>query len=469
MLHKNIFLKTGVAVIALVIGLGSCSKTIDLLPSDYIDASKAFRNMEDINMGTIGVYATLGTSDITNNSLVSDEAMLPNENNTGGNVSTYRWQYDGTNGTITAAFAENAIAIDKVNRVLANIDKVTSTAADAPLKDRYRGELLALRAYCHFELIRNFGAKYEAGALATPYVEESDLFIKPTRLKFEEAMAKVKADLATAKGLIPSSFTDRTRINKLAISAIQARVAIYEKNWADAITYSTEAINSLPLATKTQFADVWIDKSDAEVFWKLKRVTGDALLGSFYFNTGGVILYAPSYKLIDAMNTLDTAKDIRYKAYIKYDDTRGTGKHLYRVSKYAGGGTNLADVKLYRTGEMYLIRAEAYAETPGKLAEAAADLNALRAARVNGYVDQSFAGKDALIDAIYLERFKELAFEGHRFFDLRRRNLPIIRTAADAINNLGAVQLQPTEAQYAFPIPDYELKANKNMEQNPKY
>ena len=169
------------------------------------------------------------------------------------------------------------------------------------------------------------------------------------------------------------------------------------------------------------------------------------------------------------MNTLDTTKDIRYKAYIKYDDTRGTDKHLYRVSKYAGGGTNVADVKLYRTGEMYLIRAEAYAETPGKLAEAAADLNALRAARVNGYADQSFAGKDALIDAIYLERFKELAFEGHRFFDLRRRNLPIVRTAADAINNLGAVQLQPTEAQYAFPIPDYELKANKNMEQNPKY
>ena len=468
MLRKNIFSKTGAVMMVLAIGFGSCKKSIDLTPSDIIDASKAFRNMEDLNLGVIGVYAALGTSDITNNSLVSDEAMLPNENNTGGNVSTYRWQYDGSNGTITAAFNENLIAIDRINRVLANIDKVTSTAADAPLKDRYRGELLALRAYCHFELIRNFGAKYETGMLATPYMEESKIS-SPSRLKFEEAMAKVKADLTTAKGLIPSSFTDRTRITKLAISAIQARVALYEKNWGDAITYSTEAINGLPLATKTQFADIWIDKSDAEVFWKLKRVTGDALLGSFYFNTGGVILYAPSYKLIDAMNTLDTAKDIRYKAYIKYDNTRGSGKHLYRVSKYAGGGTNLADVKLYRTGEMYLIRAEAYAETPGKLAEAAADLNALRAARVNGYADQSFAGKDALIDAIYLERFKELAFEGHRFFDLRRRNLPIVRTAADAINNLGAVQLQPTEAQYAFPIPDYELKANKNMEQNPKY
>ena len=115
---------------------------------------------------------------------------------------------------------------------------------------------------------------------------------------------------------------------------------------------------------------------------------------------------------------------------------------------------------------MYLIRAEARAESTG---DAAGDLNALRAARINGYTNLTFADKTALIDAIYTERYKELAFEGHRFYDLKRRNLPVQRLAADAANASGAVTLLPTQAQYSFPIPAQEVLINKNTVQNPKY
>lgn len=445
----------------------SCKKAIDLTPSDTIDATKAYRNLSDINLGLIGSYAVLGTSDITNNSLVSDECMLPAENTTGGNVATHRWQYDGSNGTVTAAFSENYIAINRINEALNAIDVVPSAGLEMELKERYRGELLALRAYCHFELIRNFASKYETGALGVPYMEVHEVG-SPSRLSFEATIAKVKADLGTAKALIPASFTDKTRITKNAISAMQARVALYEKNWNDAITYSTEAINLVPLATKVQFPDIWKDKTEAEVFWKLKRATStDGLLGSFYFNTNNIVLYAPAFKLV---NLYDKINDIRFNSYIRVDNTRGAGKATNIVAKYVGGGStlNLADIKLYRTGELYLIRAEAYAET-NKLAEAAADINVLRAARITGYTAQTFASQADLIAAIYSERFKELAFEGHRFFDLRRRNYPVMREAADAINALGAVLLNPTQAQFSFPLPDSEIKVNKNMVQNPNY
>ncbi|WP_238387720.1 RagB/SusD family nutrient uptake outer membrane protein, partial [Pararcticibacter amylolyticus] len=97
------------------------------------------------------------------------------------------------------------------------------------------------------------------------------------------------------------------------------------------------------------------------------------------------------------------------------------------------------------------------------------DLNTLRANRINGYVNQVFSGKEALITAIYTERFKELAFEGHRFFDLKRRNLPVERLAEDAVNTAGSLRLDPSKAQYAFPIPAQEIAVNKNMIQNPKY
>lgn len=443
----------------------SCTKDIDLTPTDTIDATKAYRNLSDINLGLIGAYAILGSSDITNTSLVSDESMLPSENINGGGIATHRWQYDGSNGTVTQAFGENYVAIDRVNRALAALDMIT-TPGEQTLKDQYRGELLALRAYCHFELIRNFASKYETGALGIAYMEQSEIGL-PSRLSFEASIAKVKADLAAAKPLIPSAFNDKTRITKNAIPAIQARVALYEKNWDDAITYSTEAINALPLATKAQFPLIWRDQSDAEVFWKLKRATAaDGLIGGFYWDVRGFVLYAPSYKLV---NQFDKVNDIRFPAYIKVDNNRGAGRIPNLVNKYAGVATvNLADIKLYRTGEMYLIRSEAYSEK-NMLTEGANDLNALRAARINGYTNQTFTTKVQLIDAIIAERFKELAFEGHRFFDLRRRNLPIVRDPADAVNAFGAVLLTPDQPQYAFPLPDSEIKANPNMKQNPGY
>jgi hypothetical protein len=296
----------------------------------------------------------------------------------------------------------------------------------------------------------------------------------PARDPFESVVANVKADLIAAKALIPVTFTDKSRITKTAISAIQARLALYEKNWADAITYSTEVIAALPLATRAQFPGIWTDANESEVAWKLKRnvsgVADGSLIGSFFFRqTGGIVLYAPAFKLI---NSFDAVNDVRFAPYIKFDATRGAGKSQYLINKYIGGTASqpgLADIKLFRTGEMYLIRAEAKAESSAAVADGASDLNALRANRITGYVTQTFATKADLINAIYTERYKELAFEGHRFFDLKRRNLPVERIPADAVNTSGAVTLAPTKAQYNYPLPAVEITVNKNTVQNPNY
>lgn len=443
----------------------SCTK-LDLKPSDSISPDKAFRNINDINMGAIGVYALLDYNMASLSSTVSDENTFPIENSVGNN-DAFRWLYTAGSGSVTSFYATSYTAIDRVNRVLAGMDALTFTGADLATANRYRGELLALRGYLHFEVLRAYASAYQAGALGVPYMKQS-VISYPSRDNFEVVIANAKADLVAAKALIPTTFTDKTRVTKNAISAIQARVALYEKNWADAITYSTEVINAFPLATATQFPGLWTDANDSEVAWKLKRVgTTDSRIGDFYFRqTGGIVLYAPSFKLVE---NFDQVKDLRFPAYIKYDPTRTGTKSQYLVNKFIGGTTTapgLTDIKLFRTGEMYLIRAEARAESTG---DAAGDLNALRAARITGYTPTTFADKTALIDAIYAERFKELAFEGHRFFDLRRRNLPIQRNVADAANASGAITLLPTQAQYALPLPATEISVNKNTVQNPKY
>lgn len=443
----------------------SCTK-LDLKPSDVIDPDKAYRNLNDVNMGILGAYAQVDYTQISMNSTVSDEATFPTEN-TVGNSDAFRWLYTASSGSVTALYADYYRGIDRVNRTLAGLQGITVAAADAALADRYKGELLALRAYFHSELLRAYASAYQTGGLGVPYMKISEKGY-PARDKFETVVAEAKADMAQAKNLIPTSFTDKSRITKLAVAAMQARLALYEKNWADAITYATEVINGAPLATKAQFPGIWTDANESEVIWKLKRVgTTDSRVGDFYYRqTGGIVLYAPAFKLV---GVFDQVNDIRFANYIKYDPTRTGTKSQYLVNKYIGGtptAPGLADIKLFRTGEMYLIRAEARAESTG---DATGDLNTLRAARINNYVNASFADKAALIDAVITERYKELAFEGHRFYDLKRRGLAVQRLAADAVNASGAVNLLPTQAQYNFPIPASEVLINKNTVQNPNY
>jgi len=450
---------------AVLILTSSCAK-LDLSPTDSISPDKAYRNLGDVNMGLLGAYATVDYTPMSVVSTVSDEATFPVEN-TVGNSDAFRWLYDPSYGSVTNLYYDYFRGIDRVNRTLAGLNAINLLASETALANRYKAELLGLRAFFHFELLRNYASKYENGAMGIPYMKTSEIAY-PARLNFETVIAEIKNDLIEAKNLMPASFTDKTRITKTAISAIQARTALYEKNWSDAITYATEVINAFPLATKAQFPGLWTDANDSEVIWKAKRVgTTDSRLGDFYYRqTGGIVLYAPAFKLI---NTFDAVNDLRYTAYIKFDATRTGTKSQYLVNKYIGGTSSapgLVDLKMFRTGEMYLIRAEARAESTG---DAAGDINALRAARINNYVNASFADKPTLIDAILLERYKELAFEGHRFYDLRRRNLPVQRLAADAANASGAVLLPVTAAQYTFPIPLTEIQINKNTKQNPNY
>lgn len=464
--------KYSLYIIFIAFAASACNKQIDLRPSDFIDPDGAYQKVEDINKGLLGAYSTLDfRSSMYYTSIITDENMLPSENSTGSGFATHRWQYDGS--FLHPAWKYNYIAIDRLNRALSASWKIPVKPSEEEAISQYRGELLALRAYCHLELIRNFAAKYEPDALGVPYMDSS-MNSKPARLTFAQTMARINTDLTAAKALIPAGFDDNIRITSTAVSALQARVALYEKNWDNAITYATEVINAKPLASKTAFPQIWKDNSNAEVIWKLKRVEGDEIIGNLYTQVGFLnnpagsrIYYAASYKLT---NLFDKVNDVRFGSYILIDAGRvAENKVPNVVVKYIkANGSNLTDVKLFRTGEMYLIRAEAYAEK-NNLPKANDDLNDLRAARITGYVRVAIIDKDIMIDNIIAERFKELAFEGHRHFDLRRRNLNISRNPEDAVNALGAVLLKPTDAQYVFPIPNSELRANGNMKPNPGY
>ena len=448
--------------------LSSCQKYLDEKPIDSVPEETVFSSMVGLQNAITGAYAGVSPAvedEIYQTALVTDEAMLPTENNTGRGVIVYRWQYDaGTGGEASVSFRDFYFALNRVNKILDNIEGVpVNDATEETTKKQIEGEALALRAYCHFELLKSFAAGFNASDLGVTYMSTS-VVGSPSRNSTGEVFTKAKADIAAALPLLPASSTQNTRFTRNAAIALQAHIALYEKDWDAAINYSSQLISAVPLATQAQFQSIWKDQSIAEVIWKFKRNVGDARIGDTYFDrTQNKIIYAPSKELRD---TYDQVKDVRYNAYVL-----DLGGGRYTLNKYRGGdpaNVNLADIKVFRAGEIYLIRAEAYAEK-NDLTAGAADLNSLRRARITGYVDEVFATKDELINAIMLERFKELAFEKSRYFDLKRRLLPITRIPEDAINALGAVNLDQSKREYLMPIPLAEINANKNMQQNTGY
>jgi hypothetical protein len=315
-------------------------------------------------------------------------------------------------------------------------------------------------------------------ALALAYMETPDL-LPQARMTVAPYMAKLNADLVAAKALVPATNADIARASRQAVTGLQARVALYMKDYTNAAAFATEYIAAFPLASRTNFPLIWKDANNSEVAFKLIRTTtAGGRIGGLYRNTSanattiGTITWRPSSALL---NSFDQVNDIRYAAYffeeplLKANNARSIAAILinkYAGTTYATPTELIADGKVFRTGEMYLIRAEARAET-NDLTGAAADLNTLRAARINNYSNASFASKGDLITAIMNERFKELAYEGHRFFDAKRRNLPIIRLAADAQNN--KITLESGNFRFLLPIPNSEIQANPLMVQNPGY
>jgi hypothetical protein len=458
------------AMAAAVIGFSSCTKDLELQPTDTFSEANAFLSMDDIQLGANEVYGRYGTygNNLYASALIADEAKL-GADNSGQGALTYRYQYASDNtsgGDIIGAWGGYYRVIDQCNRVIPKIATVTATAAQEPRRNIIKGQLLAMRAISHFGLLESYCKKWNpSDNRGVPIMLASDPLAKPARNTQAQVMAQIEADLLEAKTLLPSvtsaTFTD-TVMNRVNIAAYQARIALYKGDYDNAITYATEVISSgiRPLVSGAQFEAIWTDDVFDEVLFRIRYATSTAV-GGLWTTTGGQVYIAPSDKLFNSYS----ASDVRLNAYI---GTNASGNRY--VNKYfaSSRGGRVVDLKCIRTAEMFLIRAEARArKSSPDLTGAAADLNLLRSNRINGYVNQTFGSASVLIDAIMEERFKELAFEGTRLFDLKRNGLAVQRLSSDA--SAAWQTLPANDYRFVLPIPNTEILANPNMVQNDGY
>lgn len=463
---------------------GSCKKLLEIQETDLLAGDAALSSVTYVEQAIIGAYEPLAPDmDILLNATFTDEVTKADFYNA---QSTHEWQYGpGDVGLRDNFTAINPLyrAINRANVALTALTKADSTkVGDNVKKNSLRGEGLFIRAYAHFELFRYYCGNYDPAGLGMPYMETST--ITPTaRITMGPYFEKINADLATAKTLVPTSLADISRANVAAVAGLQARVALYMRDWAKAETFATEYIELVPLANRVTFPGIWTDANTAEqAFRYVKTATIGTRLGSLFRGTSsaatttgiGTITWKPSEKL---WSSYDKVNDVRFNSYFKDEPLlAGSGRSSTRlIAKYAGGAyatsnENVANGKLLRTAEMYLIRAEARAEL-GKFTgvnSAESDINTLRTNRIANYTNIVYASKQQAIDDIIQERFKELAYEGHRFFDLKRRSLPITRLAVDAPSAAGTT-LPANDFRFVLPIPLPEVTSNPLLQQNPGY
>ncbi|HKP31758.1 MAG TPA: RagB/SusD family nutrient uptake outer membrane protein [Chitinophagaceae bacterium] len=457
----------------------SCAKKIDIKPEFQLDGSKKLATIEEAEnvltgayTGFLGLY-TGPYSDFPD--MMSDDFVETFESL--GNFQTIsQWSYVSNDPLIDATWRNSYSIISSVNIILRDIDGLAGENPGAA--NRIKGQALAIRAHTHFDLLRYFAPTFGRNStdLGVPYVTTYDPTAKPARNTVKEVYDHVLADLAEAATAFSNidhavnSASNRGRLDIAGVRAIQARVNLYAGQWADAVTAATAAINLRPLSNINDFPYIWVDEEFSEVIWTVnfETATDGLVYGNIFFAPGNRNVYKPTSQ---GIAIYDQANDVRYDSYFGVVGTLNDVPKAARLIEWKHLGRTATDGvvnwKEYRTGEMYLIRAEANYKLNNEAA-ALADLNTLRSNRIFGFIDGTESGA-ALLDAIMTERRKELYAEGHRFFDLKRTVHVINRCPSNAGSPSTICSLASNSRAWTWPIPFNETNANPNIIQNNGY
>jgi tetratricopeptide (TPR) repeat protein len=471
-----------IAVFSLLIT--SCSKQfIEILPVDTVTVDVLYKTDKDYQDAVIGVYGIFqdqyqnmyyfgdirgddvwdelvkGTAGAVDNfTLANDDALL---------INTWRNYYK---------------AITRANALL---ERISTADASITNKNRHTGEAEFLRALAYFDLVRIFGDI----PLVTKSISIEESYKTPREKVdkiYDEIIIK---DLLDAEAKLPASYTgpDVGRATKGAAKALLGKVYLTRKDFAKAETKLQE-VTTMGYALLPNWADLWDyskNEHHSEYIFDIEYEQGLGGEGSIYTNrftpkvTSMIAFYGiagsvddqntPHQVLFDLFEAKDKRKDITAsKGY-----TDGTGKFIpilissnnmsaytrKYIARITTANDSPADWKVIRYADVLLMYAEALNEN-GKASTALPLLNQIRT-RVG--VDPYAALTQAeMRDKIALERRMELAFEGHRWFDL-------VRTG-QAYTVMQKYGMKPHNTLWPIPFAQIQLVNNRAIfPQNPGY
>lgn len=435
----------------------SCSKKLDIKPTQSIDRTDVFTSDANIKAALIGAYDGLSKATFLGGDLQLYSELLGADDEISW-VGTYNQPDEifmkkilTNNSFVSDTWLQGYKTINICNNIIAAIDIVKEDD-----RDRVKGEALFLRGLVYFEMVELFAKPYSAGnvstnlglqLITTPTKDSITQDNRVARSTVEQTYNLILDDLKQAKALLPVPDPDEPTVyaTKYVASAILSRVYLQMEDYTNSLAEANEVIISDAYSLTDAYAkefnntsntseDIFAmqvsaqhDENDMHLFWSI--IDYGARDGDVEINDKHLELYEPN----DARLAL---------FYIDDQD-------IYRSGKWK---LQYKNIPIVRLAEMYLTRAECkFRLNDNSNPTPEEDINDVIRVR---------AGASAItisLENILKERHLELAHEGQRIQDIKRLKQSVDGFDYDA-NEL------------VFPIPIREINASNGMlKQNPGY
>lgn len=428
----------------------NCSSFLEVDPKSSISGDGIIKDETSANAAISGVYDALRSYYSVNYQSI---AYLSGDNVqwTGSQSQIQEFinhKVNPENGTIASTWNGIYTTINRANNVIRTIANYEGDGIPTAVKDKVLGQAYAIRGLAYFDLARVWGG---VPLINEPTAKVGDN-IGIARSTVEHTYQQVLDDLNLAEGLLTST-TDRFAFTKKTVWALKARYYLYQKNWEKARDYAKLLIDDqsnyeliAPYYAFFKNDVTGTRESVFELFYSINEPNPHRAQWQPQTN-GGTRQWAPSDPLIALLTNTSTA-GARSVLIAKDNQNRWYGDLYYRSS-------GADPTYVIRIAELYLIRAEAYAEL-NEYNLALADLNKVRKRAL--LPDNLFTtSKSDLLLWIENERRLEFAFEAHRWFDL-------VRTGrAQQVLGIGE------SFRLLLPIPYSQILADPALKQNPGY
>ncbi|WP_316751411.1 RagB/SusD family nutrient uptake outer membrane protein [Pedobacter gandavensis] len=445
------------AILFLMISASSCKKYLDIEPVGKVIPT----TVEDFRALLNSGY-TQFPSHKSNLAFRTDELTLNLfTTETPNYYDQYKWNDLNPDATsLEMPYGGFYTSIFYANSVIEDIETRAGVSTETA---QIKGEAYLLRAYALFELLNLYAKPFDQNTAATdrgvPISLKIDLETNYKPSTVEVVYHQIFADLAAGQALLNvSSFPagQNYRFSKRAALALTARIHEFRGEWSSALKASQEG-----LAINDKLED--LNAANALSPNNFKSVENIMSMEAA-FNPGATNASFASTHLLGIYNQ---GNDKRFALYFKkFEGFPGDAGYEENKDKLMSNKGNLNDFKIsFRNGELYLIKAEAALQTED-LGTALQTLLALKAKRLTpAYfaTEQtriSGMGKADLYQEILNERERELALEGHRWYDLRRYGQPAMTHELKDIT----YTIQKNDPRYTIRFPQSAIRANPNLQ-----
>jgi hypothetical protein len=484
------------SLLILTVCASSCKKYLDEKNYSNFDKSNYFQNAGQAETFINGIYTSLymfqngdayGESPFITIELFAGHTTSLGQSVNNGNVINQRT--DAVNPGFETVWRNSYSAIANANLA---IESIPTIAMDEAQKKRLLGQAYFLRAFFYYHLVRLYGDVPLITKSQT--VNSPDLY--PSRSPVSQVYDLIISDLETAKSSGLPNTDQSGHVSQGAIKTLLASVylttagypLLKTENYAKAAAEAKDVLPWYTLFDKYDYLHDNAHKNQGELIFQNQYLVGirdnaipqltvpfNLPVGAYGDHLGAMIPTNEFFASYEPNDLRTEERQFYFSSYPNYTDPTKTvtfGVHaLYKyfhLESAASSGISDENWTFLRLPEAMLIYAEASNEVSGPTADAYTQINAIRArAKLPAL---SGLTKDQFREAVWRERYHELAYENKAYFDIQRTHKVYNvknNTFGDATTTPNEQGVTMREQYYLWPIPQREISTNSQLTQNP--